>query len=75
MLKILGLLFLGVLILVLGIGALTLIASGFGIPVLVFPVAWYFMYRNYKKDRERKFEYLKNRMEGWDDNEFRDISR
>lgn len=59
MVKIIGLLAFGVLIIFLGIGALMLIASGFGVPVLVFPVAWYFMYRNYKKDRERKFEYHK----------------
>lgn len=61
MLKIFGLLLVGVLILLLGIGALTLIASGFGIPVVVFPVAWYFIYRNYKKDKYKDLDHAKKR--------------
>jgi heme/copper-type cytochrome/quinol oxidase subunit 2 len=48
----------GIILLVIGsVGVLAMIASGLGIPLLVFPVAWYFIWRSKKKDKEKEGRY------------------
>jgi hypothetical protein len=51
----------GIILLVIGsVGVLALIASGLGIPILIFPVAWYFMHKSNQRSKAKEQE-LKGR--------------
>jgi hypothetical protein len=51
----------GIILLVIGsVGVLALIASGLGIPILIFPVAWYFIHQSNKRSKQKEQE-LKGR--------------